>query len=86
MLISPKNRQRKTNLFKTRWDKIRDVRVEKILGIETRVGEGVLKEETFTQNKKHPLIIVSGGRNRTRGKITETPVMPINAITSREVV
>ena len=62
------------------------MRVEKILGIDTRVGEGVVKEEAFTQNKKHPLIIVSGGRNRTRGKRTETQVMPINAITSLEVV
>ena len=62
------------------------MRVEKILGIETRVGEGVVKEETFTQNKKHRLISVSGGRNRTRGKRTGTQVMPINTIISREVV
>ena len=57
------------------------MRVEKILRIKTRVGEGVIKEEKFTQNKKHSLISVSGGRKRT-----ETQVMPINAITSQEVV
>ena len=61
------------------------MREEKILGIETCLGEEIVKEEKFTQNKKHSLISGSG-RNRTRGKRTETQVMPINAITSREVV
>ena len=60
--------------------------LETILGIETHLGEGVIKEEKFTQIKKHSLICVSRGRNRTRGKRAKTQIMQINKITSQEVV
>ena len=60
--------------------------------MESCLGEGVIKEEKFSQYRKPSLLGVSGRRNRTRGKKkthththTHTHIMPINAIISHEV-
>ena len=45
MLMVPRNREMETHLLKWRYNKIRDGSEEKVLGIKTPLGEGVVKEE-----------------------------------------
>ena len=47
--------------------------------METHLGERVIKEEEFAQNRKPSLIGVSGGRNRA-GVRTKTQIMPVTAV------
>ena len=53
--------------------------------METHLGERVIKEEEFAQNRKPSLKGVSGGRNRAGGERTKTQIMPVTAATNQEV-
>ena len=49
--------------------------------METHLGERVIKEEEFAENRKPSLKGVSGGRNRAGGgERTKTQIMPVTAV------
>ena len=48
--------------------------------METHLGERVIKEEEFAQNRKPSFIGVRGGRNRAGGERTKTQIMPVTAV------